>query len=152
MKLQLKIKKNGLLFLIKGDEEIEVTPKSCFPLERPREFISLIDKKGKEAYIITRLDDAPESISVPLEKYLGQKKFTIRINKILHIEEDYQVRVWQIESEQGKRKFQTSLQVWPIEREDGTYHIQDLSGDIYTIPSKEMLDKKSIEIVSPFID
>ena len=150
--IYLIVKANGLLYLINHEKEVEVTPKACFPMGSPNEFISLINSEGKEVFLVGGLTECPKNIRDPLLKYLRDRHFNIEITRIIDIKEDYQLRIWEVETKQGKRKFQAALKTWPRKRKNNTYVIEDLSGDIYSIVEKTKLDKKSIKLISPFVD
>jgi hypothetical protein len=52
---------------------------------------------------------------------------------------------------QGPRRFQTPLDGWPRELEDGSLVMADVFGDLYRVPDPAELDEKSRRLLSPFI-
>ncbi|MEM0967281.1 MAG: DUF1854 domain-containing protein, partial [Verrucomicrobiota bacterium] len=56
---------------------------------------------------------------------------------------DFELRTWKVKTESGDRVFQTALDSWPRNLEDGSYLVEDVFGDLYRFPPLDQLDKES---------
>ncbi len=151
MTTQIYKKDNGLLYFSNGKEETEVFIKPLFPWSSPDTFISLRDDKDKEVYLIedfVTLDS--EEIKVVKES-LKEMEFTMDIISIDSIEEDIELRRFEVQLSSGKRQFQTKLDVWPRIAIHGAIYIEDIFGDLYVIQRPSDLDAKSFKKLSPYL-
>ena len=78
-----------------------------------------------------------------LEGSLLEAGFVLRIRRIIQVEEEVEIRTWQVVTEQGPRSFQTKLDDWPMEVPGGGIVIRDVSGDLYHVANPGGLDEKS---------
>ena len=78
--------------------------------------------------------------------------FVLCITRVTSIEEDFEIRSWQVQTEQGARSFQTLLDAWPHSTPKGDLVIEDVAGDLYLFPPLDRLDPKSKQLLWPFID
>jgi hypothetical protein len=69
--------------------------------------------------------------------------FVLRIRRIVQVDEEVEIRTWQVVTEQGSRSFQTKLDDWPMEVPGGGIVIRDVSGDLYHVPDPEAMDERS---------
>ena len=68
------------------------------------------------------------------------------------IEDEFELRVWNVETTQGSRKFQTKLDEWPQKLPGGDLLIRDVAGDLYLVVSDKRLDPKSEKLLWAFLD
>ena len=68
------------------------------------------------------------------------------------IGQDIELRVWEVETKAGSRKFQTELDSWPEPITGGGWIIRDITGDLYRIPRPEELDQASRSLLWAFLD
>ncbi len=78
--------------------------------------------------------------------------FVIEIEQIINITEDFQLRIWDVQTKHGARTFETKLDAWPHKNPDETLLIEDVSGDLFVIKSVEDMGKQSKKLLSPYID
>ncbi|MGF1484272.1 MAG: DUF1854 domain-containing protein [Opitutales bacterium] len=151
----LRLDGTGRLRLIRGDENIAVTVRPCFPWSSPREYISLRkvgEKDDTEVALVPSLDDLDSESRRALEQVLGEAGFMLEITAIEAIERDFELRTWQVQTRQGARRFQTKLEDWPIRLPSKGIVLRDLSGDLYHIGDPQALDKKSFQRIWAFLD
>lgn len=142
---------HGRLQLITADGPVTVTARACCPWGEPRKHLSLRDAENVEHGFVAdpgKLD--PASREAVLQS-LQAPAFTFEITRLVKIESDFQLREWTVETEQGKRRFLTKYDDWPLQKDDGTVVISDLAGDIYTVRGLDRLDPKSRQQLSAFV-
>lgn len=76
----------------------------------------------------------------------------LEICKIRRIVQDIELRVWEVETKAGARKFQTELDSWPELIPGGGSIVRDITGDLYRIPRLEELDQASKRLLWAFQD
>ncbi|MCB0422089.1 MAG: DUF1854 domain-containing protein [Bdellovibrionales bacterium] len=151
-KWNLSLNDDGQLFYESGGKKQEIYLQRCFPWSHPDSFISFRDKSGKELRLLPSINQLPEGLAKTLKLALVEQGFCFHIEEIHSIEEDYEIRVWEVTTSQGKRKFQTAQDEWPIGLSDGGFLVKDLYGDLYRIPNVESLSKEGKLKLSAFID
>lgn len=151
-KFSLELKDDGLLYYNNEDGQIQITVKQCFPWSKPDELLSLRDDKSKEVFLIERVGDLSKSNQDQLTLYLSKVDFVLEIIKVLSIEEDLELRNYNVETVQGFRTFQTKLDEWPEVKPDGRVLISDLGGDLFQIESFDLLDESSKKEISYYVN
>lgn len=153
MKGKLYAKENEQLYYSSVDgKEFEVQIVPCFPKTLPYKYLSIRDKKHKELELIEDLEHLDKSVRLLLMEYLRWNQFYFKITELESISDNFELREWKVETEQGKRNFQTKLEDWPKLESDGRVFVQGLSGDVYAIENASKLNENSKKILRPFID
>lgn len=148
----LKYEDAGFLRLKQGDSWIAVQVKQCFPWLKPNEYLGLLNEKQEELAMIEKVEDLDEKSQQALKAYMKHVNFKIEIFQIYRVEEEYELRVWEVETNLGRRKVYTSIKDWPSNTPDGSIKIEDLQGDLYLIRSPRSLDRKSQSSLSNYAD
>jgi len=78
--------------------------------------------------------------------------FVMEIVRLESVEEEVEIRQWNVEALQGARLFQTRLDDWPRELPGGGVLIRDLAGDLCVVPDPGALDKHSRSLLWAFVD
>ncbi|MEC7277506.1 MAG: DUF1854 domain-containing protein [Bdellovibrionota bacterium] len=151
MPLTLWRQENGILCLKYGEREVEVFLKQCFPWTTPGRFLSLRDKDDNEVCLIEDLEQINNEARALLKEELAFSQFVLNIINVKNIEEDVELRRFQVETSQGLRVFQTKLEDWPEVLENGTILIEDLAGDLFRITNWRELDSHSQKELSPYV-
>jgi len=123
---------------------------SCFPLTEPGKFVSLLDNEGEEVALIEDLSTVAADERVLIEEALRAGGFLFQVRAVLTVEGEHEVRVWTVDTEQGKRRFQTRLDQWPRPLDTGGYLIQDICEDLYFVRDPAEMDEKSRELLFAF--
>lgn len=134
--MKLKFNKDLNLLLL---EDNPVILKKCFPFSSPHRFFSLRDLEDKEISFIDDLNQLDETASKACQDSFQKKEEYFKISKIYRIYEEFDMRVFAVETQFGKRIFQTHEEDWPKEFEDGRILISDYYGDHYFISSLQEL-------------
>jgi len=134
-----------------GDSDV-VQVTRCFPWSQPNRYVSLRNSDGDEVALIASLEDINDTSREAVEKALAEAGFVLRIKKVISIFEDFEIRSWEVQTEQGNRKFQTALDDWPVEVPGGGLIIRDVAGDLFYIDDPEALDEKSQNMLWAYVD
>ncbi|HEY5418439.1 MAG TPA: DUF1854 domain-containing protein [Gemmatimonadaceae bacterium] len=126
--------------------------RQCFPWSEPGLHLSLRDDEDREVAIV---DDPallePESRRA-LEHALAEAGFVLEVTRVVDLDEEVEIRQWTVETEQGRRSFQTHLDDWPRILPGGGLLIRDVAGDLYRLAAPSSMDKKSRELLWAFVD
>ena len=140
-----------------GQSSAEPTPRAVrvcrlFPWSEPGEYVSLRDTEDEELALVrapSQLD--PESRDA-LEVSLAEAGFVMEIDAIVSVEEEIEIRVFEVETAQGPLTFQTERDEWPRELAGGGLLIRDVAGDLYAVRDPERLDPASRKLLWVFLD
>jgi len=124
----------------------------CFPWSQPASHISLRDDADNEVLLLGDLAQLDSDSRANLEEALARIGFVLLVTGIESVTEEYELRLWSVETEQGPRKFQTARDAWPRELPDGGVLIRDVAGDLYFVPKPDALDPKSQHLLWAFVD
>ncbi len=150
--LKIEHRSDGQLWVKSNGSDVTVQVQRCFPWSEPGKFISLRDEDGNEIALIEDMH-ALDSISFKaVEKALSTAGFVMEIRKVLSLEEDFEIRSWEVLTIQGRRKLQTNLDDWPQEVPGGGLVIRDVSGDLFFIANPDELDNRSRKLLWGFLD
>ncbi len=141
---ELRIDGSACLMLMRDGEAIAVRPVPCFPWSEPGGMVSLRSTAdGEEVAFLQDNQRLNGPSQEALWKALREARFTFAVRRILAVRDELELRVWEVETEQGFRKFQTKLDDWPRPVQGGASVIRDLAGDLYTVRDPESLDARS---------
>lgn len=143
---------DGRLLATKGGVTAAVFARLTFPWTEPTRFVSLRDADEAEFALVTSAAELDGDSRAALELALAQAGFVLQITRVLHVEDEVEVRHWEVETRQGHRKFQTRLDDWPRELPAGGLLIRDVGGDLYHIAEPAAMDEKSRELLWAFVD
>jgi hypothetical protein len=143
---------NGTLWFHGNGERTVVRPRLCFPWSTEDRFISVRNAKDEEILFVESLDDLDADSRAALKTAMTEARFVMEITFIRAIRTDFELRVWEVETAQGFRAFQTKLDDWPRALPGGGYLVRDVCGDLFLIPDPDALDPKSRERLSAFVD
>ncbi|HKA57845.1 MAG TPA: DUF1854 domain-containing protein [Gemmatimonadales bacterium] len=150
--LTLEWRADGSLWAVRGEEERPVSVRRCFPWTEPARHLSLRDADEEEFAFVKDPVDLDARSRAALERALAVAGFVFEVTSVLEIEEEVEIRRWQVETRQGPRTFQTRLDDWPRGLPHGGLLIRDLAGDLYHLSQPEHLDKQSRELLWAFVD
>lgn len=132
---------DGRVRVVRADgTAVEVTVTRCFPWLSPRGWVSLRDKEGEEVALVRDAAELDEESRRVLDRELALAGFAFEIAGITAIRPHFEIRVWEVVTASGARKFATELDAWPEPMPDGGMVIRDVGGDLYRIPAPDRLD------------
>lgn len=150
--LTLGYRPDGSLCVIRGETTIPVAVRPCFPWSEARRWISLRDDDQEEVALVKDPAALDSSSRAALEQALTEAGFLLEVTRVVAVEEEVEIRHWQVVTRQGPRSFQTRLDDWPRSLPDGGFLIRDVAGDLYHIAAPQALDKQSRELLWAFVD
>ncbi len=150
--LTLEWRADGSLWAVRDDEERPVSVRRCFPWSEPTRHLSLRDADEEEFALVRNPAELDPRSRAALETALAVAGFVFEVTRVLEIEEEVEIRRWQVETRQGPRTFQTRLDDWPRTLPHGGLLIRDLAGDLYHLAAPEQLDRQSRELLWAFVD
>ena len=150
--LELRTGTDGRLQCKSADSWIPVRAVRCFPWISADRYFSLRDRDGKEAALVEKPSDLDRASRQALELAVAASASCLEIRKIRRIGQDIELRVWEVETVAGTRKFQTELDTWPEPIPGGGWIVRDITGDLYRIPRPEELAQASKSLLWAFLD
>ena len=149
---RLELGRDGQLRLTRHGQRRRVRVGRCFPWSERNRFISLRDDEQTEVLLVedpAALDRASREV---LEDALIEADFVLDVERIVSIDEEIEIRCWQVATSQGQRRFQTCRDEWPRIVPGGGILIRDVAGDLYLIRNPAALDQRSRRLLDVFVD
>jgi hypothetical protein len=140
------------LWAVLGDDARPVAVRRCFPWSEPGRFISLRDVHNREVALVRDPAELESGSRLALEQALAAAGFVLEVTRLLKVEEEIEIRRWEVETRQGPRTFQTRLDDWPRALPGGGVLIRDVAGDLYQVAAPENLDRMSRDLLWAFVD
>lgn len=142
----LSVYENNLVTLTLTDGKVidELEPRRLFPVSRLDEYVTLLDKDGKEVAVIRKISDLNLASREVLEYSLNDYYLVPHITRILSVTEKYGTLHWSVETDRGFKEFDIrnrnhDVKVYP----DGRVRVRDSDDNRYVISNYQALDKHS---------
>ncbi|MCB0366895.1 MAG: DUF1854 domain-containing protein [Bdellovibrionaceae bacterium] len=142
----------GQLSLWKEGQYIAVEIRRCFPWSQPTQCLSIRNGDDEEMMFIKDVKNLEKKSQDAVLQAMRESGFFFKITRIIEAREEFELRHWLVETEQGQRRFQTRLEDWPRELPGGDLLIRDVYGDIYHVGGLRSLDQRSRELLWAFIE
>lgn len=124
----------------------------CFPFETPDEYISVLDKDGREYAMIRDLSELPEEARSIIKNELERKYLCPVIEKINSLKEKLGYSFWKVKTDRGDMSFSMHDTYRNIARVgNGTLIISDVDGNRYRINDVAKLDRKSFKKIELYL-
>lgn len=149
--IRLRSAADGRLIAHTAHGPVPVRVRQCFPWSEPHRHLSLRDAEEKEILLVEDPASLGAASREALERALAEAGFVLEVTRVLSIEEEVEIRQWEVETRHGPRAFQTHLDDWPRSLPGGGILIRDVAGDLYRLMVTE-LDRKSRELLWAFVD
>ena len=149
--IRLRTASDGRLIAHTTRGPVPVRVRQCFPWSEPHRHLSLRDAEEKEILLVEDPASLGAASREALERALAEAGFVLEVTRVLSIEEEVEIRQWEVETRHGPRAFQTHLDDWPRSLPNGGILIRDVAGDLYRLMVTE-LDRKSRELLWAFVD
>jgi len=150
--LALERRADGRLWAVRGEAERAVWVRRCFPWSAPARLLSLRDDDDTEFALVRDPGELDAASRAVLEEALVAAGFVFDVTRVTAIDEEVEIRHWQVETRQGPRAFQTRLDEWPRQLPQGGFLIRDVAGDLYHLPQPAGLDRGSRTLLWAFVD
>ena len=124
----------------------------CFPFETPEEYISVLDRDGKEHAMIRTLADFPEETANIIRAELDRKYLCPVIKTIKSLKEKLGYSYWTVDTDYGVLEFSVYDTYRNIARVGGgMLIITDVDGNRYRIDDYEALDRRSFKKIELYL-
>lgn len=137
---------NNLVHLHCADGEVyeSLEPRRLFPINRPNEYITLLDKEGKEIAVIRSIEQINEDSRRVIHDSLEDYYLVPEITRIVNTIEKYGRLHWIVETDRGRKEFDirnrnSDIRISP----NGRVRVRDADDNRYTIRNWKELDKHS---------
>lgn len=149
--LRLERRHDGQLWASRGHEARPVKVRRLFPWSDEDRHVSLRDDEGDE-FALVGPDEPLDAVSrQALDEAIAAAGFVLEVERVVALEEEVEIRVWTVDTAQGRRTFQTALDDWPREMPGGGLLIRDVAGDLYLIADPSAVDPTSRELLWAFV-
>jgi hypothetical protein len=149
---KVRLAPDGRLLVITDGGPVAVRVRLCFPWSEPRRLLSLRDTHDDEVALIEDPSAMEGESRAAVEQALVEAGFVLDVKRVLKIEEEVEIRHWEVETRQGRRSFQTHLDDWPRALRGGGLLVRDVAGDLYRLSDPARLDAQSRELLWAFVD
>ena len=124
----------------------------CFPFETPDEYISVLNKDGREYAMIRDLAEMPDEAQEIIRAELDRKYLCPTVTKIKSLKEKLGYSFWEVETDKGDMSFSMHDTYRNIARVgDGMLIISDVDGNRYRIDDVAKLDRKSFKRIELYL-
>ncbi|MBR5780323.1 MAG: DUF1854 domain-containing protein [Clostridia bacterium] len=124
----------------------------CFPFETPDEYISVLNKDGREYAMIRNLSEMPDEAQEIIRAELDRKYLCPTVTKIKSLKEKLGYSFWEVETDKGDMSFSMHDTYRNIARVgDGMLIINDVDGNRYRIDDVAALDRKSFKKIELYL-
>lgn len=124
----------------------------CFPFETPDEYISVLNKDGREYAMIRNLSEMPEEAQEIIRAELDRKYLCPTVTRIKSLKEKLGYSFWEVETDKGDMNFSMHDTYRNIARVgDGMLIISDVDGNRYRIDDVAALDRKSFKKIELYL-
>ena len=124
----------------------------CFPFETPDEYISVLNKDGREYAMIRDLAEMPDEAQEIIRAELDRKYLCPTVTKIKSLKEKLGYSFWEVETDKGDMSFSMHDTYRNIARVgDGMLIISDVDGNRYRIDDVANLDRKSFKRIELYL-
>ena len=124
----------------------------CFPFETPDEYISVLNKDGREYAMILNLAEMPEEAQEIIRAELDRKYLCPTVTRIKSLKEKLGYSFWEVETDKGDMSFSMHDTYRNIARVgDGMLIISDVDGNRYRIDDVAKLDRKSFKRIELYL-
>ena len=137
--------KDRLRLTVKDDRSYPtVKPAWASPLTHPRNYLSLLDGKGKEIVMISDPEELPPDSLAAVRLELHRRYLTATVTSITDGRVEFGATYWSVETDRGPRDLVTqNLQENAIWLSDRHILLLDVDGNRFEIPDTSALDEKS---------
>ena len=150
---QLQRNSFGQLILIaaNGNSYVDVEPARAFPINTPRENISIISSDGQELAWIEKLDELPSETRQLVEEALKAREFMPEIQRVTGVSGYATPCTWQVETDRGTTSLILNTEEDIRRLTFPSLLIVDSRGIQFLIRDRNTLDKTSRKILDRFL-
>ena len=124
----------------------------CFPFESPDEYISVLNKDGRELGLILKLTELPDESQDIIKQELDRKYLCPTIQKINSLKEKLDYSFWEVTTDKGNMNFSMHDTFRNIAHVgNGALILTDVDGNRFKIEDVSKLDRKSYKKIELYL-
>lgn len=128
-----------------GNRTEDLEPRRLFPVNRPEEYITLLDVDGKEHGIIRDMSELSEENAEIIRACLSEYYIIPKITEVIEVYEKGSVNRWTVMTDRGQCSFHIKTRYSDIKPfPDGRVLIRDTNDNRYEIVDVNKLNKHSL--------
>jgi len=118
------------------------------PLTYPRQYVSVLDERDEEIFMVERLDDLEPAQRAVVEEELDRRYLTSIIEAVESVRNEFGTSYWEVRTQRGHRQFVVQNAAenarW---LDDYRLLLVDVDGNRFEVPRLNRLDKRSIAFI-----
>lgn len=127
-----------------GESFDSLEPRRLFPVNRPNEYITLLDSEGVEKAVIRSIQELSDESAKVIRASLDDYYLVPQITRIVSTEEKYGNLHWIVDTDRGRKEFDIRNRNSDIRiYSDGRVRVRDSDDNRYVIDDWQLLDKHS---------
>ncbi len=135
--------------LFTGEKLLNLEPRRLFPVSGTGGYISFLDDKGEERFILTKIDELEESQRTMLNSCLEEYYRIPKITEIRKINKNSSLWVWDVVTDRGRLVFEMIDVIHAIKLYyDKRVLLRDSKDNRYEIPDYTTLNRSSIKLIT----
>ncbi|MCK4375989.1 MAG: DUF1854 domain-containing protein [Candidatus Brocadiae bacterium] len=143
---------DGLVLRCPGvGQTTDVSVRPCFPVTEPEKFLVFRDAEGQEIGMLEDLEALPRRFRRPLRVELNKQHFVPVITGIDAIFREFQIPIWQVQTDRGPRRLELRSAHDAHRLPDGRIYVRDAEGNGYLIPDYRKLDRTSQGLIELYV-
>ncbi len=124
----------------------------CFPFDTPDEYISVLDKDGREYGMILNINHLSDDAQKIIKGELDRKYLCPTVEKIISMKEKLDFSYWTVLTDRGEMTFSTHDTYRNMAKVgNGMIIITDVDGNRFRIMDVNKLDKKSYKKIELYL-
>jgi len=124
----------------------------CFPFDTPDEYISVLDKDGREYGMILNINSLSAEAQTIIKGELDRKYLCPTVEKIISMKEKLDFSYWTVLTDRGEMSFSTHDTYRNMAKVgNGMIIITDVDGNRFRIMDVNKLDKKSYKKIELYL-
>ena len=134
-----------------GEKRLLSMVRQAFPLSQPDHMLVLYDQEGHEIGLLNDVNELDEDSAAKVRELMDRSYFIPNITEVLEIEPEFDLQIWDVKTENGRRSFQVRNPRQNIIRM-GPHRlvIKDVDGNRYQIKDLNALDDRDRELLLPY--
>lgn len=127
-----------------GEKFYNLEPRRLFPITGVNDYITFLDEKGEEKFILRHISDLPEDQQEILQRCLWEYYRIPKITRIIERNDTAHLWTWTVDTDRGIFTFEITNVLAGIKLlYDKRVLITDVKDNRYEIPDIDKLDRKS---------
>lgn len=132
---------------IDSQEFTNLTPRKTFPLTAKADYISFLNKDGRETVMLARPDELDPDSRTTLMHALERMYYVAEITKVYTISEKMGITTWQVNTDRGYAQFEIPDRENIRKLPGNRVMLTDADGNRFEIQNMNNLDKRSLGLV-----